>query len=606
MIKKILTSDSYELKSFNWECFSFDTETTSLRYDELAITGISLCDGTHNYYIPIKDDNREATMKVIKNYFSKAKKVVAQNWVFDAKVMSKYGISFEKQKFFDTRIASHLINENTPNGLKYMTRSILGREVADFDINLSHYCQEFYDYALDDSLNTWLLYKHFLPKILEDKKLCWLFFKVEMPFQRVLLEMELEGVMINQPLLKSQQQLLINETQKLQSNMLDILGVKYELQLNFLGDLKLISPINFNSSQQLTKIFNDLKLVISEKTPGGNPSVGKLTLEKHKKHSFVDLLIKFKIASKLMSGFVEPLPEFIQSDGKVRPSFNDTGTKTGRLSCSRPNLQQLPKVGSYAPAKIRELFIAPKGYKMFSVDYSGQEIAVMAQQSKDPTLVKSLNKGYDMHLAIANKFYHLGIPEEALSKQHADYEGYKATHDKARGRAKRITFGLAYGKGAYGFAKDFGISEDAAQKIVDDYFKGIPLLGKAIQQAHAELERSGVVTTLAGRKRHFVIEEGNQWQLERAKRQAFNFLIQGFSADMIRAASINVHKRKQPFDWGLTAIMTVHDEVVYIVKEDHVVEATQMVKQAFEDVCKNFVVPVNADIEVGTNYGNSK
>jgi DNA polymerase I-like protein with 3'-5' exonuclease and polymerase domains len=272
------------------------------------------------------------------------------------------------------------------------------------------------------------------------------------------------------------------------------------------------------------------------------------------------------------------------------------------------NCQQLPKPKSYAPVNVRSVFTAPKGYKMFSCDYSGQEVAVMAQQSKDPTLVKALNNGYDMHLAVANTFYELKIPEDCLSTKHPEYHIYKEKYSKERSLAKTITFGLAYGKGAYGFAKDFNIEEEEAQVLVDNYFKGMSVLKEAINKAHKELEDTGVITHMAGRKRHFNLTEDSEfWEIESAKRKAFNFQIQGFSADMIRAASVNVHRRKDKFkEWDLKAIMTVHDEFVYIVKEAFVMEATTLVKGAFEDVCKNFVVPVNADIEIGENYGNSK
>jgi DNA polymerase-1 len=176
-----------------------------------------------------------------------------------------------------------------------------------------------------------------------------------------------------------------------------------------------------------------------------------------------------------------------------------------------------------------------------------------------------------------------------------------------RSRAKTITFGLAYGKGAYGFAKDFGIEEDEAQELVDNYFRGMSKLKEAIAKAHKEVEETGKVTSMAGRVRHFNIDKDTEfWIVEKAKRQSFNFQIQGFSADMIRAASINVMRRNIHPEWGLKAVMTIHDEFVYICKEDYIKESTYLVKRAFEDVCKNFVVPVNADVEIGTNYGNSK
>lgn len=614
MIRKVVCEESVVkeyLGALSTEAVALDTETTDLRYDRLKLTGVSLCDGVYNLYIPIGLEGDDAAkLSLLRDYLSSVERVVAHNWVFDAKVLYKYGIDLTGKKRFDTMVAHHLIDENDRHGLKHLVRTILDKDVEEYDDKLSHYDQKFYNYALDDSLNTWLLYEYFLP-LLHKEGVAKLFFNIEMPFQDVLLEMEIEGVLIDQPLLKKQQKVLEQEIVRLESQLYDLLDEPYQIQLSLTGETSTVTgKINFNSSQQLGDIlFKRLGLEVLEHTDGGQPKTGVSTINKYRSHPFVAALEKYKIAKKLYDAFVSPdgqIQTNLQADGRVRPNFKDVGTKTGRLACSQPNLQQLPKPKEYAPVNVRELFIAPKGYKMFSVDYSGQEVAVAAQQSKDPTLVKSLNNGYDMHLAIANQFYNLGIPEVALSKKHPDYDSYKEKHSKARTQAKTITFGLMYGKGAYGFSKDFGITEDEAQKIVDDYFAGMPKLKEAIDKAHKTLESSGYVVNLAGRKRHFYKNEQGYYP-GFAYRQSFNFLIQGFSADMIRAAMVTVKKNKVKYpEWGLVTIMTVHDEAVYIVKEEYVELATRFVKKCFENVCKKFIVPVKADVEVGMNYGDSK
>lgn len=614
MERKVL-SDVEDIKQYleklSVEACAIDTETTALKYTELKVTGISFCDGKYNLYIPIGlSGNDNTKLELIKTYNQKLKRVIAHNWVFDAKVMYKYGIQWSGKKRFDTMVAHHLLDENERHGLKHLTKTILKKQVAEYDENLSHYSKEFYEYALDDSLNTWLLYNHFRP-LLTKEGLDNLFYNIEMPYQDVLLEMELEGVLIDQELLQKQQVILQEELINLESKLYELLGEPYQLQIS-LTDTKptVVGKINFNSSKQLAEIlFNKLGLEVLEHTDTGQPKTGKVTIEKYNDHPFVSMLEKYKIASKLYESFVSPQGQVqsnIESDGKVRPNFIDVGTKTGRLACSQPNLQQLPKPKEYSPVNVRKVFIAPQGYKMFSCDYSGQEVAVAAQVSKDPTLVKSLRNGYDMHLAIANQFYNLGIPEEALSKKHKDYDSYKNKYADSRQKAKVITFGLMYGKGAYGFSKDFGISEDEAQKIVDDYFAGMPVLKKSIDESHEYLTKHKHIVNLAGRKRHFYDNEYGQLP-SKAYRQSFNFLIQGFSADMIRAASVNVYRRKKKHpEYGLLQVMTVHDENVYICKEQYVNEATSLVKKAFEDVCKNFVVPVKADVGVGYDYGEAK
>ena len=583
-------------------------------YGYQVITAIQFCDGESACHIVLHNGNRDEIISWLSEHLfnssnrGKGKKIVCQNIPFDASVVHKYGIDFSLAKWFDTKVASHLVDENTPNGLKYMVENILGKEVAHFNPRINHYTQEFFNYGLDDAENTWLLYQHFLPLMLSDQQTARLFFKIEMPFQRVLTEMRVNGVDVNTKLLAEQKEILVKDKLQLLKKLHEAVNAPYTIQKSLCGEDAIVSNTNFNSAVQLSKIlFEQLGLEQLETTPTGQPKVGKATKSKYKDNPFVKLLIEYTGCEKLLSSFVEPLPNHIDVDGKVRPDFNDTGTKTGRLSCSNPNLQQLadPKKADYKKINFREVFKAPSGYKMFSADYSGQEIAVMAQVSKDPTLIKSLNSGFDMHLAIANQFYDLGIPEECLSKEHSDYDMYKDKFKVERGRAKTITFGLAYGKGAYGFSKDFGITEEEAQKIVDDYFSGMPQLKAAIDNTHKEVKSSGYVRNLAGRYRHFQANEQGFYP-NSALRQSFNFKIQGFAADMIRIAGVNIWigKQKNP-EWDLKFIMTVHDEIVFLVKEEYVDEATAFVKKKMEEAV-NFVVPVTSDIEIGENYGSAK
>ena len=612
-MKKIIVehNDFDCLKSFDWSLFAIDTETTSLRQDELEITGVSLCDGELNIYIPIgitEGNSLSDTVAEIVQNVTKDSKVIMHNSSFDLRVLKKFGVDLFNTKLFDTMIAAHLVDENGSKSLKELTRSILCREVADYDETISHYSEQFYEYALADSRNTFDLYNHYLPIIQSDRKLERLFFQIEMPFQKILAEMNINGVDIHLGRYVTMKEELNQEVLKLEKDLYDVIGEPYDIQMDVFGKpIGVVSNLNLNSAQQLIAVFEKLGLPITETTPSGAPSVGKLTLHQHKTHPFVKALAKYKAASKLLTAFFEPLPSHLQRDGKVRPSFNDTGARTGRLSCSNPNLQQLPNNrDDYNPADYRSLFIAPKGYKMITVDYSGQEVAVAAQVSKDPTLVESLNKGYDMHLAIANQFFGLGIPKESLNEEHKDHDKYKREFGEERKKAKAITFGLLFGKSAFGFSKDFGISEDEAQKIVDKYFEGMPVLKRTIDDTHRELKRDGFIVNLAGRRRHFVSNEQGFYP-KKAFRQAFNFKIQGFAADMLRAAMVNTsYRASKHLDWDLKPIMTVHDEAVYVVKEDFVEPSIKLIKDAWQDVCRKFVVPVSADVSVGDNYAEAK
>jgi len=513
------------------------------------------------------------------------------------------------------------------HGLKFLTKFILGREVEEYDESLSHYSEKFYQYALDDSYNTWLLYQDSLPQILADSGLSRLMFKIEMPFQFVLLEMAIEGVLIDVPLLKEQQEILQREILNLETQLLDYLNKPYTMQQSLTGDMTVVSGTNFNSPKQLIEMFNDLGLEITETTPKGNPSVGKFTLKKHSDNEFVKILQQYKDYTKLHNGFVCDKGQIVtnlENDGKVRPNFRDIGTATGRMSCNSPNLQQLPNNKKGSAVRVREVFRAPDGYKMFSCDYSSQEVFTMAHISKDPDLIRMLENKQDQHLTNANAVFKLGIPEELLSANHPDFEATKEKYSKDRKKGKIFSFGVPYGMGAHKFSNDFNVSEEEAQGMIDNLAEKFPRLFECIKETHDLVDKDYQVKSLAGRIRHFG-EDFSKVKLKNkdlsrytpevirlmkqgaAHRQSFNFLIQGLCADMIRAGMVNVWVRaKKHPEWGLKTVMQVHDEAVMIVKEEHVKEATKMVKQAYEDVTKKFVLPLSADIEIGENYGNSK
>lgn len=592
------------LSSFNKQTFAFDTEGTSLKQDEVVVEGMSLYDGQNACYILWSPN----LIPTIKELFHNAKTIVAHNIVFDLRVIHKYGIFPKQARLYDTMVAQHLINENEPVGLKHLAQTILGKtEVLSWEEAKSKDKNTFYDYAMNDAIWTWELCMY-QQKLMKELNLVKLFREVEMPFQWVLLEMHLTGVGSDLQKCLLMQKKVKQDMEDYQIKILTLLGIKYDLQLNLFGEATINCELNLNSPQQLADlVFNKLGLKVVEKTPSGQPSVGKVTLDAYKDHPVISVLSKYKQCQKILTSFLLPYPTFIQNDGRIRPDFRDTGTTTGRLSCNNPNLQQLPKP-DVDPYGVRSLFTVSSDKIMISCDYSGQEVRVMAEQSKDPVLIDALRKGQDMHLKVANQFYNLGIPDECLYETHPEYDKYKKKFKSERTQAKIITFGLAYGKGAFGFSKDFNITEDEAQKMIDKYFEGMPHMHKAIEAAHLEVKKNGFVTSMAGRKRRFdkVIDQatGNSWYPKSALRQSFNFQIQGFSADMIRMAMNKVHETKKE-EWGLKAIMTVHDEAVYEVKKEYADEAERFIKLCFETAV-TFSVPVVAETSRGNNYLEAK
>jgi len=597
---------------FNWKVFSFDTETTSLSYYDLRLEGISFCDGENAFYIDLVGSNEiNWIISYLNDLFKVNKILIAHNVVFDLKVLRKYGIKINSE-LYCTMVADHLLNENRRHGLKHLAENILGHETVSYkDVSkLDHTSDKFYGYALNDAIWAWELMLYQRPLLIE-KGLLPLFKDIEMPFQRVIVEMETTGITMDKDAIDKTTKELNIALFDLKIQMLDCLKEKYSIQADLLGNkLNIISRINFNSLIDLRRIlFDDLNLPIIENTPTGKSCVGRITLDKlYDKHEFIKILYKYKIAQKLLSGFFNPMTSFIDGDGRIRPSFHDTGTVSGRLSCSTPNLQQLPVQNKKFPINTRKCFIAPKGYKMITCDYSGQELRVLTEITREPVLIDTFNKNKDMHLATANDFFNLNIPDEALYNGSPLHSEYKEKFKEERFNAKCINFGMAYGKGAYGFSKDFDISEDEAQKILDKYFAALPKVKEAIEKTYKQVDDKGYVVALSGRRRHFYKIEKNSWKgyPKKAYRMSFNFLIQGYSADMIRIALVKCYnKAKENKEWDLKTIATVHDEGVWQVKEEYVDEASKMIKECFETAVK-FCVPMLADVSQGDNYGEAK
>lgn len=594
--------------------FAFDTETYDANYEVMKLStlkcrSMQFYDGKEAVFIRWTDD----LLQLIRYFFqTNIKTLIGHNLAYDLKVCKKLDIPFEHLKLYDTMIAHHLIDEESELGLKFLTRTILQRDVLEHKDILS--CdvlsEKFIKYATDDVINTWDLCTWQQPK-LKELGLVRLFREIEMPFLLCILEMEYEGIHVDTNKVDTIKNELINEIIDLEIQMYKTLGVRYQLQANLLdGSLIPKSDISFTSNDTLADIlFSKLKLDIVEQTPSGKPAVGRKTIEILKdKHPFVMLLYKYKKAQKLLTAFFEPLGKFIDVDGKVRARFNNCGTVTGRLSSSNPNMQQLPKVNKDFPIDVRSCFVAPANKVMISCDYAGQELRVLTQITQEPALIDAFNKGKDIHLATANDFFTLGIPEEALYENGKDYDLYKKKFKAERDKAKIINFGIAYGKGAFGFAKDFNISEQEAELILQKYFRAMPGVKTSITNAEEFIKSKGYIVSMTGRIRHFKKDTDgkNSWYSRACFREGFNFLIQGFSADMMRLAAIAARKSAvlHP-EWDMKAIASIHDEMLFTVKKEYAAQAEVAIRGAFENAVK-FVIPVVAETGMGTNYGECK
>jgi DNA polymerase-1 len=396
---------------------------------------------------------------------------------------------------------------------------------------------------------------------------------VEMPLIFVLTDMERHGVLIDVNYLRQLGEEMMRASKQVEERIYQIAGVRF----------------NIRSPQQLAEVlFNRLKLPMPKRTPGGKPSTAAPVLEAlAKEHEIARLVLEFRELEKLRSTFIEGLLSAADSQHRVHTTYDQTGTATGRLASSEPNLQNIPARGDWGK-KIRKAFIAPKGYRLISADYSQIELRILAHLSGDETLCQAFERGEDIHTQAAVSVF--GVKPEEV------------TEDMRR-KAKVLNFGIAYGISAYGLAQQLGIEPEEAQQIIDRYFERFPKVRNYIEQIIEFARQNKFVRTLMNRRRFLPdIDNPDQRLREAAQRAAINTPVQGTSADIMKAAMVTVWRGLKERGYDAHITMQVHDELVLEVAEDQVLEVAKFVKRQMESVFR-LKVPLVVEIKVGDNWG---
>src|SRR3990167_5921719 len=359
-------------KSLDYSLVAIDTETSSLKYVELECIGISLCDGKQSCYVDLLDgDQYDGLLELLRTQIPQIKRPIFHNAAFDLKVLYKLKIR-TALGVICTQTAAFLLDENDTVGLKDLAVRLLGvSDVLPYEKALVRglKSQVFYDYARHDAEWTWALWRLLEPR-LESENLCSLFFDIEMPFQFVLRDLEINGVLIDQTNLSRLREGLYEEIGQLQISTYKAGGIKYMQQSNLLGEVECCGELNLDSPIQLSEfIQHKLGMSLGEPSETGHCSVDKHVLDGlRSKHEFISCLMQYREAAKLKTMFLDKAPAFIDGDGRIRASFNNCVARTGRLSSSSPNLQQLPKKGT-RHGSIRSLIVAPPGYTLLAADY---------------------------------------------------------------------------------------------------------------------------------------------------------------------------------------------------------------------------------------------
>jgi len=463
---------------------------------------------------------------------------------------------------FDIMIAAYLLNPSrTSYALEDLALEILGEFIRPGSLEAK------------EALALVVRLKPPLRQVLEEKDLLKLFFDLEMPLVSILAVMEQDGIKLDLELLKNLSHDIEHRLIKLISDIYQVSGTQF----------------NINSPKQLGQVlFVKLGLPVIKKTKTG-PSTDEEVLKRlSDKHALPVLLLEYRQLTKLKNTYVDALPKLVdQATGRVHTCFNQTGTETGRLSSSNPNLQNIP-IKTDIGSKIRQAIIT-SGEKncLLSCDYSQIELRVLAHLCGDHTLIEAFNGNQDVHRLTASLIYNL--PESEIKPQ-------------MREVAKRVNFGIIYGQSAYGLSKDLEISINQAQDFIDAYFLRYPKVEEYIDAQIKKAQNDGFVTTLLGRRRYIPeINNKNMGIRQFAQRQAVNTPIQGTASDLIKLAMIKIGAQIK--DRGLKAkmILQIHDELVFDLPIPELNILGGIVKIEMENVMK-LAVPIKVDMKKGANW----
>ena len=589
-ITKLKQLESWLTKIKNSSLLALDTETTGLDYMDAKLVGISLSvKSGEAAYIPLGHQQEEqldvdVVLKKLKPILESTKiKIVGQNIKFDRNILARYGIqltSFEN----DTMLMSYVLNSTATRHnldalaqyyLNYKTTTfeeVAGKGVKQVTFDLVPIDQAVH-YASEDADITYRLHEELKSRLAKEPVLNTLLEEIEIPLITVLSDMERAGTLVNEKVLKAQSKNFSKRITKLETEAYELADQEF----------------NLGSPKQLQEIFFEkLKYPILQKTPGGQPSTAENVLQQlSEDYELPKIILEHRTLSKLKSTYTDKLPSQISpSTGRIHTSFNQTGTSTGRLSSSDPNLQNIP-IKTEDGRRIRQAFEAPKGYQLISADYSQIELRVIAHLSKDEGLLKAFKEGQDIHSSTASEVFGVDIKEVDLNQRRS---------------AKAINFGLIYGISAFGLSKQLGINRNLAAEYMDIYFSRYPGVRKYMNTIKSETKKIGYVETLYGRRLYLPeISTGNAIRRQAAERVAINAPVQGTAADIMKKAmlSVNDSLKKQKIDAKL--ILQVHDELVV---ESHEKDTSKVKKILTDSMSKaaKLSVPLEVEIGIGKNW----
>ena len=570
-----------------------DTETTGIDANNVQLVGLSFSNTTHTgYYLPIANDGdgpdgAKHILEKLKPLFEDETITwIGQNLKYDFLVLKWYGVIL-KGKTFDTMLAHYVIEPEGRRSMDILSEQFLGYAPVSIENLIGKKgknqgtmrdvpLDQITEYAAEDADITYQLKECFEP-LLTKREVKRVFEEVENPLMQVLVDMEFEGVKVDEQFLNEYSKVLEADIKISEERVFEQAGVRF----------------NLASPKQLGEVLFDILKIDpkAKKTKTGQYATGEDVLAKlAAKHKIVDDILNFRELSKLKSTYVDALPAIVNpKTGRIHTSYAQAVAVTGRLSSTNPNLQNIP-IRSERGREVRKAFIPREPARILvSADYSQIELRVVAAISGDPNMCDAFKQGKDIHTATAAKVY--GIAEADVTKEQ-------------RYKAKSVNFGIIYGQGAFGLAENLGISRTEAKEIIDNYKKEFPNIQLYMDQQINKAKEQGFVETLMGRKRWLRdINSSNFTVRGFAERNAINSPIQGSAADMIKLAMIKIHREMKKQVWESKMILQVHDELVFDAVESELPALKELILSCMTTAMElPNGVPVEAEIGQGKNW----
>ncbi|WP_095110286.1 DNA polymerase I [Pseudomonas sp. Irchel 3E20] len=582
--------------------FAFDTETTGVDAQQAQLVGLSFAvQANEAAYIPLTHSyigvpdqlDRDTVLRALKPLLEDPSKLkVGQHAKFDMNILANCAIGGDpacgimvRGIAFDTMLESYVLNATaTRHDMDSLAQKYLGYTTTSFqDIAGKGVKQLTFDqialeqagpYAAEDADVTLRLHLALHEQLAAIPSLAKVLTDIEMPLVPVLARIERQGALVDAALLGVQSIELGDKMVALERQAFEIAGEEF----------------NLGSPKQLGVIlYEKLGLPVLKKTAKGQPSTAEEVLAKLAEDDYPlpKVLMQYRSMSKLKSTYTDRLPEQINPrTGRIHTSYHQAVAATGRLSSSDPNLQNIP-VRTAEGRRIRQAFVAPKGYKLLAADYSQIELRIMAHLAKDAGLLSAFRNNLDVHTATAAEVFKVDLAA--------------VTSDQRRS-AKAINFGLIYGMGAQKLGKSIGVDTKQAKAYIDTYFARYPGVRDYMERTRAQASEQGYVETLFGRRLYLPEIHSNKPQ-ERAgaERTAINAPMQGTAADIIKIAMVAVDNWLAESGLDAKVILQVHDELVLEVREDLVEQVSEQIR-GHMSAAASLDVPLLVEVGVGNNW----